>query len=60
MIKWLLQIQFCVCACVHCACVCQVLSGPYLVHLSMDSKITWHSCYPRGVKVPFETFVQVG
>ena len=36
MIEWLLQIQFGVCACVRCACVCPVLSGPQLVHLSMD------------------------
>ena len=44
LIKWLLQVQFGVCACV--------------VHLCIDFKRIWHSCYPRGVKVPFETFVE--
>ena len=28
MIKWLLQIQFGVCACMHCACACSASSGP--------------------------------
>ena len=59
MIEWLLQIQLGVCA-YCCACVCLDLSGPYLVHLSMDFKIIWQTCYPREIEVPFETFVQVG
>ena len=28
MIKWLLQIQFGACACMHCACACLASSGP--------------------------------
>ena len=38
MIKWLLQIQFGVCECVRCACVCPDLSGHNLYSCAWISK----------------------
>ena len=36
------------------------LSGPWIVHLYKDFKITGFSCCIWGAEAPFETFKEVG
>ena len=50
------------CMCLRCALVCasvRICPGHNL-HICSDIKIMWHSCFPKGVEVPFKPFAQVG